>query len=148
MHRHQFRNFPCLFHSHKMCLLATHFDFFFLQTKTIRLRVVPHFSSGMVERVKRERASNNTSREKGERGWAFSRVGWVSRARSRFARSTIPEDKWGTTCSLETTYEIHTLSHTRSLKGSLFKQEPPSFGDYREYPLGHRLQFNDLSIRP
>ena len=39
-----------------------------------RLRVVPHFSSGIVGRAKRER--------------------------SRFARPTIPEEKWGTTRSL------------------------------------------------
>ena len=44
-----------------------------------RLRV--HFSSGIVEREKR--------------AWGDFH------ARSRFARSTIPEEKWGTTCSLE-----------------------------------------------
>ena len=38
-----------------------------------RLRVVPHFSSGIAERAN---------------------------VRSRFARSTIPEEKWGTTRSL------------------------------------------------
>ena len=32
---------------------------------------------------------------------AFSRVGCLH-ARSRFARSTVPEEKWGTTRSLET----------------------------------------------
>ena len=43
-------------------------------TLYLRLRVVPHFSSGIVERAKREGAC--------------------------FARSTIPEEKWGTTRSL------------------------------------------------
>ena len=46
-----------------------------------RLRVVPHFSSGIVERA------------------PF--LAWDDfHARSRFARSTIPEEKWGTTRSV------------------------------------------------
>ena len=45
-----------------------------------RLRVVPHFSSRIVEGTKRERDFH---------------------ARSRFARSTILEEKWGTTRSLD-----------------------------------------------
>ena len=52
-----------------------------------RLRVVPHFSLGIVERAKRERAWGD-----------FHAV-------SRFACSTIPEEKWGTTRSL--IYTIH-----------------------------------------
>ena len=51
-----------------------------------RLRVVPHVSSGIVEWAKRERAWKSPH--------AFSRVGDFH-ARSRFARSTIPEEKWG-----------------------------------------------------
>ena len=48
-----------------------------------RLRVVPHFFSGIVERAKR----------------VF--LAWGDfHARSRFAHSTIPEEKWGTTRSL------------------------------------------------
>ena len=54
----------------------------------IRLRVVPHFSSGIVERAKRERAWKSPHARKG-----YTR-------RLRFARSTIPEEKWGTTRSL------------------------------------------------
>ena len=56
-----------------------------------RLRVVPHFS------FKNSRANDKrarveiTPREKGETRWGEFHV------RSRFARSTIPEDKWGTT---------------------------------------------------
>ena len=48
----------------------------------------PHFSSGMVERAKRFLA------------WGDFH------ARSRFARSTIPEEKWGTTRSLNLIYGI------------------------------------------
>ena len=57
----------------------------------VRLRVVPHFSSGRVERTKRERA------------WKSSPfLEWGDfHARSRFVRSiNIPEEKWGTTRSL------------------------------------------------
>ena len=60
-----------------------------------RLGVVPHFSSGIVEQAKRERArksSHPAPREK-RRHADFH-------ARSRFARSTIPGEKWGTTRSL------------------------------------------------
>ena len=63
-----------------------------------RLRVFPHFSSGIVERAKRKRVKI-IPREKGDtrrvslsRGVIFTRL--------RFARSTIPEDKLGTTRSL------------------------------------------------
>ena len=55
-----------------------------------RLRVVPHFSSGIVEQAKRERAWKSP----------HARKGGYFHARSRFARSTIPEEKWGTTRSL------------------------------------------------
>ena len=59
-----------------------------------RLRVVSHFSSGIVERAK------ITPREKGDtQRDAF--LAWGDfHARSRFARSAIPEEKWGTTRSL------------------------------------------------
>ena len=53
-----------------------------LKRSLSRLRVVPHFSSGIVERAKRERA------------WGDFH------ARLRLARSTISEEKWGTTRSL------------------------------------------------
>ena len=73
--------------------------------------VVPHLSSGIVERAKSERArENHSTREKATRGgdhiFLSSRhvspfLAWGDfHARSRFARSTIPEDKWGTTRSL------------------------------------------------
>ena len=53
-----------------------------------RLRIVLHFSSGIVERAKRER--NASERENHPmRGVIFTR-----------ARSTIAEEKWGTTCRL------------------------------------------------
>ena len=60
--------------------------------KSFRLRVVPHFSSGIVERAKRERARKSPHARKGD-----TRVGWFS----RLASSTIPEEKWGTTRSLK-----------------------------------------------
>ena len=80
---------------------------------TGRLRVVPDFSSGIVERAKRERAWKSPHARKGdtrrgERKMIFLSPRRVSpflawgdfHARSRFARSTIPEEKWGTTRSL------------------------------------------------
>ena len=57
-----------------------------------RPRVVPHLSSGIVERAKRKRA------------WKLPHTPFLAwgnfHARSRFAPSTIPEDKWETTRSL------------------------------------------------
>ena len=50
---------------------------------SFRLRVVPHFSSGVVERAKRERAWKSPHARKGD-------------TRLRFARSTLLEEKWGT----------------------------------------------------
>ena len=53
-----------------------------------KLRVVPHFSSGIVEK-------NDSPR------LVSPFLAWGDfHARSRFARSTIPEEKWGTTRSL------------------------------------------------
>ena len=77
----------------------------------------PHFSSGMVERAKRERAWKSPHPRKGDtgRGGIFLSPRRPTRrvspflawgdfdVRSRFARSTIPEEKWGTTRSLEFT---------------------------------------------
>ena len=60
-----------------------------------RLRVVPRLSSRTVERAKRERAWKSPHLRKGD-----TRLGlaWGAfYARSRFARSTITEEKWGTT---------------------------------------------------
>ena len=71
-----------------------------------RLRVVPHFSEGIVERAKRKRAWKITPREKRRHFFLSPRrvspfLAWVDfHARSRFVRSTIPEEKWGTTRSL------------------------------------------------
>ena len=60
-----------------------------------RLRVVPHFSSAIVERAKLERAWKSPCR-------LFSRGAGSDdfHGRSRFARSLIPGEKWGTTRSL------------------------------------------------
>ena len=116
-------------------------------TPQIRLRAVLHFSSGIVERAKRERAWKSPHARKGDTRqgerkmrdyrqspsfWPFTAdwfwsVKFVSpsksikipslielsprrvspflawgdfHARSRFARSTIPGEKWGTTRSL------------------------------------------------
>ena len=52
-------------------------------------RVVPHFSSGIVDRAKRQRARKSPHARKGD-----TRRGDFH-ARSRFARSTIPEENWG-----------------------------------------------------
>ena len=61
---------------------------------TSRLRVVPHFSSGIVEQAERERAGLSLRRVSPFLAWSDFH------ARSRFARSTIPEEKCGTTGSL------------------------------------------------
>ena len=50
--------------------------------------MVLHFSSGIVDRAKRERA------------WKSPHARGDFHARSHFARSAIPEEKWGTTRSL------------------------------------------------
>ena len=77
-----------------------------------RLRVVPHFSSGIVERAKRERAGKSPHARKGDtlsprRVLPF--LAWGDfRARSRFARITIPKEKWGTTRSL---HAAHLFQH-------------------------------------
>ena len=52
----------------------------------------PHFSSGVVERAKLK-CVNITPREKSETRWGERKCDF--HARSRFARSTIPEEKWG-----------------------------------------------------
>ena len=69
-----------------------------------RLRVVPHFSSGIVEQAKRERAWKSPHARKGDtrRGESVSPfLAWGDvHSRSCFACSTIPEEKWGTTRSL------------------------------------------------
>ena len=66
---------------------------------SVRLRVVPHFSSGIVERVKRERAWKSPHARRARRVLPF--LAWGDfHARSRLAPSTIPEEKWGTTGSL------------------------------------------------
>ena len=81
-----------------------------LYSQSSRLRVVPHFSSGIVERAKREKRRHAAGREKDEglqtiflsprRVSPF--LAWGDfHACSRFARSTIPKEKWGTTRSLQ-----------------------------------------------
>ena len=79
-----------------MAVSACGFRFFVesLSKKICRLRVVPHFSSGIVKRVKRRRAW------KSPHACRLSSRGWFH-ARLRFARSIIPEEKWGTTVSLK-----------------------------------------------
>ena len=67
----------------------------------IRLRVVPHFSSAIVERAKRERVKINQRRVSPFLAWGDFH------ARSRFAHSTIPEEKWGTTSSLWRDVYLH-----------------------------------------
>ena len=66
---------------------------------SVRLRVVPHYSSGIVERAKRERAWKSPHARRAIRVSPF--LAWGDfHACSRFAPSTIPEEKWGTTRSL------------------------------------------------
>ena len=74
-----------------------------LKTKQC-VRVVPHFSSGIVERAKRERAWKSPHDSliflSPRRVLPFLASGDFH-ARSRLARSTIPEEKGGTTRSLD-----------------------------------------------
>ena len=66
---------------------------------SVRLRVVPHYSSGIAERAKRERAWKSPHARRAICVSPF--LAWGDfHARSRFAPSTIPEEKWGTTRSL------------------------------------------------
>ena len=67
-----------------------------------RLRVVPHFSSGIVEQVKLNASAreNHPTREKATRGVSPCLAWSDFHVRSLFARSTIPEEKWGTSRSL------------------------------------------------
>ena len=67
-----------------------------------RLIVVPHFSSGIVEQAKREHTGKSPHTRKGntQRGVSPFLVWGDFHAHSNFARSTIPEEKWGTTRSL------------------------------------------------
>ena len=74
----------------------------FFQLNLSRLRQVPHFSSGRVEWAKRERAWKSPHARKGDACRVSPFLAWGDfHARSRFAHSTIPEEKWGTTRSLE-----------------------------------------------
>ena len=66
---------------------------------SVRLRVVPHYSSGIAERAKRERTWKSPHARRAICVSPF--LAWGDfHARSRFAPSTIPEEKWGTTRSL------------------------------------------------
>ena len=70
-----------------------------LQPWIDRLRVVPNFSSRIVERAKRERAWKSPHARKGDTRVAFSRVGWFSRALT-FRSLYYLWGKMGTTGSL------------------------------------------------
>ena len=96
-----------------------------------RLRVVRHLSSGVVERAKRERAWKSPHARKGDtRHFSLSppRLAFLAwsdlHARSRFARSTIPEEKWGTTCSLYESGIVQTLNPVkRSSPAVLYRED-------------------------
>ena len=71
------------------------------ESHTTRLRVVTHFSSGLVERTKRECAWKSPH--------AF--LAWGNfHMRLRFARSIIPEEKWGLLVVYYTTRAPRNLS--------------------------------------
>ena len=61
-----------------------------------RLRVVPHFPSGIVEWAKCKHAWKITPREKCKMQWLAFLVWGDFHVPSRFERSTIPEGKRGT----------------------------------------------------
>ena len=83
-------------HGHYVCLKVNRVRVWTPQCG--RIRVVPHFLV-RDSRVSKTRACVKiTPREKSRVSPFFA---WGDfRARSRFARSTIPEEKWGTTCIL------------------------------------------------
>ena len=145
-----------------VCFLHTLFAVSHYDT---RLRVVPHFSSGIVKRAKRERAWKSPHARKGDtrRGErkttrvASSRVGWFH-ARSRFARFTIHEEKWGTTRSLlrYLTEDHEVIPIIRSLMtihpaqerlvtppGSTF---PTLFEEWYGSFLSHKNQINESAV--
>ena len=68
--------------------------------KNIRLRAVPIFSSGIVERAKRDRAWKSPQSRKSETRWGNFH------ARSCFARSTIPEEIWGQQAVYQSTRKL------------------------------------------
>ena len=76
----------------------------------------------IVERAKRERAWKSPHARKGNTWGDFH-------ARSRFARSTIPEQKWGTTRSLRAVKTLYTLSVKR--KSSIIVYEGSRTGRTR-----------------
>ena len=72
----------------------------------------------------RARAINHFTRERRDAVGLFSRGVIFTRACFSLA---LLQEQWGTTCSLETTDEIHTLSHTRSLKRFSFQKRVSPF---------------------
>ena len=54
----------------------------------LRLRVVPHFSSGIVERAKRERAWNSPHARKGDTGGGIQLSRWPIQQRRRWCHAT------------------------------------------------------------
>ena len=73
----------------------------------LSLRVVPRFSSGVVERAKRKRAWKSPHARKARRRVSPFLAWGDFHAPSRFAGFTIPEDKWGTTRSLQISPNMH-----------------------------------------
>ena len=79
---------------------------------TTRLRVVPHFSSGLVEGTKRECAWKSPhARNFHLSSPRLAFLAWGDfHMRLRFARSTIPEEKWGLLVVYYTTRAPRNLS--------------------------------------
>ena len=75
---------------------------------SLRLRVVPYFSSRIVEQAKSERAWKSAHACR-----LFSRGEIFTRARVSIA-PTIPEEKWGTTRSLRRSFVSRGLVHWKS----------------------------------
>ena len=88
-----------------------------------RLRVDPHFSSGIVERAKRDSAWKSPHARKGLSPRRVSPfLAWGDfHARSRFTRSTLREEKWGTTRSLKIfLLEPKFLHFNNNIKGVIY----------------------------
>ena len=106
-----------------------------------RLRVVSHLSSGIVEQANASARENHPTRENvtrdGEReifhfSLSPSRLAFLAwgdfHARSRFACSTIPEEKWGTTRSLFLQQNDYSFLKPRGCVGETTNHSPMSYG--------------------
>ena len=102
--KNRIASYYIFWYPYRAAIRATPYRIMYSRLQNTRLREVPHFSSGIVERAKRKRAWKSPHARKGDtRREAFSRVGWFSCALA--SRSLYyPWGKMGTTRSLQNTW--------------------------------------------